>query len=407
MNNTQWTGALSVVFCVALSGCDSDEDARELRNRVTVATQNYSQVEIRSRNTVLEAGRLYTLQLLAGNDEVTDDQTGNADWSVSDPNVLSVDPSSGLISALADGTATISSSFGSLSDSIELRVSSAPLEGIMLEPPATLDECNSVQLVASGLFPADDDSVRDITDTVTWAVGDASVGAFSGAAAGLFFSSNAGAAFITAGRDGISDEASITIEDTLDSITLTPVDPVVTTSTGTQFTATASYRDSDVIRDVSDNSTWSVSNTSVAQVDNALPDKGLLNASVNSNVELTVRCGGEEDTVDITIGNPSIATSIGFNRDSPWDFEFTNQAPIQLQAIATLQTGETVFITDDVDWDIISRTTNAITVNNSSNKGEVTVNGRGTATIRITYTGSAFDETNSTISPAFLEINVL
>lgn len=403
-----------LLCCLLFVACDSDDDARELRNRVTVATQNYNIVEIRSRNDVLETGDVSALELWAGTDVATDEQTADALWSTSDRNIATVS-SAGFVTALADGLVTISASFGSLTDTVELRVSSASLTSISVLAPATLNECDSVQLNARGIFAADDGSERAITDSVTWSVSNSpdTVGLFSSTTAGLFRSSNAGAAVVTASRDGISAQTTITIADNLQVLNLSPENPIITTTSTTQFSVTAEYQDVEETPDVTDNASWSVADTSSASVDNTLPGKGALSAISNSNVTLQVTCGGVQTSAVLEVGDPSIVESLSFGReDNPFEFNFPGEElTVTLRAIATLQTQEEVIITEDVDWITESRDTNLLVLSNDSgSKGQLTVRGRGSITVRIEYDVDEFDEfdeVNSTFNTPTLTINVL
>lgn len=403
----------TLLCCLVLSACDSDDDARELRNRVMVATQSYNVVEIRSLNEILETGNVSALELWAGTDVPTDEQTEDAQWSSSDRSVATVS-SAGLVTAVSDGTVTITAAFGPLSDEVELRVSSAPLTSLTVLAPVALNECDSVQLNASGFFAADG-SERAITDSVTWSVSNdpATVGVFSATTPGLFRSSNAGSALITASRDDISAQATITVADNLQALNLTPIDPVITPSEVTEFSVNAVYSDSPDTPDVTDNATWSVSDTGNASVDNTLPDKGALTAISTSDITLQVVCGGIETTASFAVGDPSIVESISFGRDdNPFEFEFPGEElTVTLRAIATLQTQTQVTITEDVDWITESRNTDLLVLSNDSgSKGQLTVRGRGTITVRIEYDVDEFDdfdEVNSTFNTPTLTINVL
>lgn len=409
MNSVCKSGLIGLCGLLVVA-CDSDNDAKELRNRVTVATQNYTVVAIQSANTVLEANRTYSLALLAGVTEANIDQTSDAIWSSSDTSVATVN-SRGELTAISDGTVTITSDFGSLTDSVDLRVSSAPLTSIAIQAPEMLNECDSTQLSATGLFAADNGGERDITDSVNWSVATTpqTVGVFSGTTDGLFRSSGSGTAVITATRDDLSANANIEISDNLVSLAITPQAPVITTTVNTQFTATAGYSDVTESLDVTDNASWSVSSTSVASIDNTPPDKGLLNAISNSNVTLSVTCGGVSANVALEVGDPSIVESIRFGReDNPFEFDFSGETVVQLNAFARLQTQDEVNITQDVDWITVRRSTTALSLSDDTgSKGELTVSGRGSITVRIEYDGDDFDDTNSTFNTPTLVINVL
>ncbi len=408
------SGSCAIMLVGMLVACDSDNDAKQLRNRVTVATQNYDAVEIRSASDVLEADTLSALTLWAGNGEPSIEHTTDAIWASNAVDIAKVS-SAGLVSALADGNVTISAQFGSLTATRVLRVSSAPLTSISLDAPATLDECESVQISATGLFAADDGSERNITDAVSWSVSNtpATVGVFSSVTPGLFRSSNTGSAVITATRGSISRQATIAIADNLESLTLLPVSPVLSTSRPTVFSVTAGYNNKDATPDISDNASWVIADTGIASIDNTLPGKGTLNPFANSNTTMTVSCGGQQVVRSLEIGDPSIVESIKFGReDNPFSFDYQgSEIIVQLRAVAVLQTQNEETITEDVDWIVQSRDDGTpITLSNDSgSKGQLTVRGRGSITVRIEYDfdSDRFNEDDSTFNKPTLTINVL
>lgn len=413
MNKLRHGWVAVLVGCV-IAGCDSEDEARELRNRVTVATQNFNVAEISSKNTVLESGRSYSLELYVGTDTPTLEHTADANWKSSNPEIATV-TDFGVVTGLSDGEVTISSNFGSLSDSLNLRVSSAPLTSITVNAPATLNQCDSTQLSAIGLFEADNDSERNITDTVNWVVtSDTNTpGVFSNATDGLFRSSNFGSALITASRDNLSGEATIAIAENLQALTLTPdpADSIITTRARTQFSVTAVYSDTDETPDVTDNVQWSVSDLSRASVDDTLPDKGLFKARVNGDVTLNVSCGDIGLTKLVEVGDPRVVQRIKFEIDEdPFEFDFTDIDTLQLRALAVLETQEEVFITEELDWIIVERENTLLDVSNEEgSKGELTIDGPGSIKITVKYDlddNDLFNEDDSIFSEPTITIRV-
>lgn len=100
---------------------------------------------------------------------------GGAAWSSSDPAILDVDPSTGLVTATGEGTATITAKAGTLTQTLSLTVGPAPeevaVENVVLNHYSAtvyLDE-DALQLTAS-VLPA-----NAVNSAITWTSSDMSV----------------------------------------------------------------------------------------------------------------------------------------------------------------------------------------------------------------------------------------
>ncbi|WP_350583005.1 Ig-like domain-containing protein, partial [Pseudomonas sp. HY2-MNA-CIBAN-0224] len=88
--------------------------------------------------------------------------------------------------------------------------------------------------------------VHDVSTKVIWSSTDLLVATIdtNGLATGI----DAGSSLITATLDTISDDSNLTvINATLDSITVTPSDPIISNGNTKQFTATGTYSDTSEI----------------------------------------------------------------------------------------------------------------------------------------------------------------
>jgi uncharacterized protein YcfL len=401
-----------IVGAFFVAGCDSDNDVQELRNRFAIASDNITSVSIDDAPEVIELLTPTSLTLTA--DQGAENFASLASWSSSDTNVATVS-SSGIVSGIADGTATIQGVLGPHAAAANIRVSSAELTDIQITAPDQINECGSALFSAEGIFAADNNSVRDLDDW-QWSVSSTpTIGVFSEVTNGLFRSSAAGTATITASRGTVSQVVTVTVNDNLQAISISPADPVVTTSSATQFSATAFYSDGAEQADITDNISWSVSNTSIASVDNTLPAKGSVTASSTGSVTLTAICATVDDTaavqqqVEFSIGDPSVVISIEFQRGNSFNLEYNNNdREIQLNAIANLQDGSTVNINEDVEWTLVRRSTPLLSISNDSgSEGELLIRGVGRITVQVEYDGDRFDEDESTFNIEQITIDVL
>ncbi len=401
----------SVLFAVVLLvvACDSDDDALELRNRFAVAADNISSVSVETPLSVIEVDRPITLSFTSN--DTTENLAARATWSSSNTSIATVS-ANGQVTGVADGTVTIQGSLGPYSDSVDIRVSSAPLTGIEFVVPEPVNECDSVQLQAKGIYASDDDSVREELSGVVWSVSNspATVGVFSTTTNGLFRSSNAGTAVVTATRGDVSEQLSLVISDNLQNIVITPSEPVVSLSSTTQFTATAEYSTVADTPDITDNVSWSIDKTNLAGIDNTLPGKGAVSATAIGEVVVSATCGGVGPaTVAFSIGDPDIVTSIEFEWGSDLVFAYSgSENERQLIVWANLQNGERVRIEEELNWTVLSGgDTNVLSVSNEEgSKGLLTVRGRGSLSVRVKYDGDRFDNDESILNEKTLRITV-
>ena len=404
---------LPVIVCALLvAGCDSDNDVEELRTRFVIASDNITSVSIDDAPQVIELLTPTPLTLTANTG--AENFAALASWSSSDTSVATVS-SSGAVTGIADGTATIQGVLGPYAAAVDIRVSSAELTDIDITAPDLINECGSALFSAAGIYAADNDSVRALDDWQWSVTSSPAIGVFSEVTNGLFLSTAAGDATITATRGTVSQTATVTVNNNLQAIDIIPVAPIVTTSSATQFSATAIYADGAEPADITDNVSWSVSNTSIASVDKTLPDKGSVTASSTGSVMLTAICATVDDTptiqqqVEFSIGDPSVVISIEFQRGNNFTIEYdNNDREIQLNAIANLQDGSTVNINEDVEWTLVQRSTTLLSISDASgSEGELSIRGVGRITIQVEYDGDQFDEDESTFNIERIIIDVL
>lgn len=389
------------------SGCNSDTDTRDLISRVTVASNGYTGIQIDTDNTIVEVDGHQQLSLVAVINEAATNESlaETAFWSSSDTSIATVDRT-GLVTGVADGTIVVSGRFGPLTDSITLTSSSATVVDIIIEPSsATVNECGNTQLSAIANYS--DGSTRGVTNESIWSVTDTSTTGFFSTTdpAGLLRNSNAGTVNVIATREGVeSAGASITVSENLSSIDVPEVASTLTLTTPVTYSAIGTYLDNSTA-DITDNANWSVDDTSVSNVDNVLPIKGQISATLTGNITMTASCGGVADSLTVRVGDPTIVESISFNQISPLVVNYTGGVDsIQLRSIATLEDQSEVDITEDSDWVLFQNNGNFRLSNSSGSKGLLTITGTGVVDVQVEYTGDTF--TSGTFNLPRLEVNV-
>ncbi|MFI5299968.1 MAG: Ig domain-containing protein, partial [Polyangiales bacterium] len=193
--------------------------------------------------------------------------TTTATWTTSDGTVAIV--AAGVVTAEKAGTATITVSIAGLTATATITVSAATLVSLTVSPTgATVPKGSSTKFTATGKYS--DGSTRDLTSTVVWSVGTASVASVSnvagsnGTATGLAVGSSS----IIATIGSISAKGTLTVTGaTLIGVKVSPNPVNLVQGDKTLATATASYSDG-TSADVTASCTWSTDSTTVANVSN-------------------------------------------------------------------------------------------------------------------------------------------
>jgi hypothetical protein len=316
----------------------------------------------------------------------------------------------GVAQATAGGQVTITATSGSISGSTPLIVTAPTLVSIVVTstapavPPAagtraviTIYQGQTQQFYALGTFS--DSSIQNITDTVAWSTGGASVATVSTSSPnfGLATGVGAGTVAVTATSNSIvstttGGDGSLTVTG-LNSITVTPAnptaplgdadssDPYGATNNTLQFTATANYADG-TTPNVTTLATWTSGTPAVATIGGATGLATLLTANtstitatyagVSGNTLLTVSpavlesialCLGAYPGTSCGTSTTSVGATLGLN------------ATQQFSAVGSYSDGSTQDLTNLATW-------------TAANPQEVTVSSAGLATVVATDNGA-------------------
>lgn len=201
-------------------------------------------------------------------------------WSSSDENVATVAANAGgrrgIATGVAAGSATISVTFGGLTDSAPLTVTAAPtLVGLTITPNtiAQLLVGATQQLQANAVFSNGNTQV--VTAQTTWTSSDATVasvsaggggGGFGGGGRGLVTAIGAGSADITAVYNNLTAIVSVSVRAPQPTgLVLTPPSATIRVNDTQQFTAAVTMEDG-TTQTVTTQATWTTSNGAVASI---------------------------------------------------------------------------------------------------------------------------------------------
>src|SRR5437588_3556272 len=225
-----------------------------------VTTVPVATVDLNPATATVQAGQ--TVQLTA----TPKDSNGNAlsgrtvTWTSSNTSVATVS-TSGLVSGVTPGSATITATSEGKSGTASITVTDIPVASVDVAPPtATVQAGQTVQLTAT---PRDANGAALSGRAVTWSSSNTSVATVS--SSGLVSGVTPGSATITATSEGKSGTSSITVTSVpVATVDVTP--PTATVQAGQTVQLTATPRDANGAALSGRSVTWSSNNTSVATV---------------------------------------------------------------------------------------------------------------------------------------------
>src|SRR6185437_1360481 len=268
---------------------------------ITVTLVPVASVTVSPASPTVTAGQ--TVQLTA----TPKDANGNPltgrtiTWSSSNTSVATVS-SSGLVSGVVAGSATITATSEGQSGTAAITVTNVSVASVTVSPAtASVVAGQTVQLTAT---PKDANGTALTGRVVTWSSSNTAVASVN--ASGLVTGGAAGSATITATSEGKTGTAAITVTSVpVASVTVTPASASVAAGQTVQLTATPKDANGNPLtgRVV----TWSSSNTSVATVNGS----GLVSGVVAGTATITATSEGQSGTSAITVTGaaPGCATS--------------------------------------------------------------------------------------------------
>ena len=213
-------------------------------------------ITLDKQETTIKKGDTVDLKVIYNPEDTTDSK--DVTWTSSDNTVASVDED-GTVTALKDGTTTITAKVGDLTADCIVNVREVPLEEIDLNQNAiTLNKGEKSEPLVVSYNP--DDTTDD--KTVTWSSSDDDVATVED---GVRTATGAGTATITATVGEFTAECEVTVISPLESITLTADRTTDNLEVGDTVNLTVEYNPADTTDDKA--VTWSSSDEDVATVD--------------------------------------------------------------------------------------------------------------------------------------------
>ena len=330
-------------------------------------------------------------------DGTTKSLTSTANWLSSAPAVATIN-TAGVATGVTGGTTTISASSGGITGSTTLTVAN-PLVSIAVTPSAiALAPGATQQYTAIGTFA--DKTTQDLTATATWQSSSSTIASIS-SPGGLATAVAPGNVTISATSNGITGSASLTVNNPLVSIAVTPANPSVAPLTKQSFTATGTYLDSAALppQDITTAVTWASSNPAAATISNSPGSQGIATVlnSPGQTTNISATMGSISGSTQLTVKNVTIQSILV----TPVNPTISLALQQQFTATATLSDGSQQDITNSVNW--TSGDTSKVTI--AQNSGLATAVGVTSTPVTITATftpNGVSGSTNVTVNAASL-----
>ncbi|MDH4120647.1 MAG: Ig-like domain-containing protein [Deltaproteobacteria bacterium] len=328
----------------------------------------------------------------------TVDITSSVTWASSSNAIATID-GTGLATAMATGTVTLTASLSGQSGTASLTVTPAALTSIAVTPGATsLAKGLTQQLAATGTYT--DATTADLTNTVSWTSSNNPAATVD--ASGLVTAHSTGTATLTASLSGKSGTASLTVTPAaLSSIAVTPASASLPKGLTQQLTATGTYTDA-TTADLTNTVSWTSSDNLTATVGAA----GLATAQGTGTATLTASLSGKSGSASLTV----TAKTLQSIAVTPGTVTLQQGATAQLTATGTYSDNSTANLTNTVNWtssDNLIATVDGTGLATATGQGSVTLTaslGGKSNTASVTVTGVALSFL--TVTPATASLAV-
>jgi len=324
------------------------------------------------------------------------DVTATAAWTSSAASTAMVN-TSGVVTGLNLGAATITATLDTVSGSTTLTVTAATLVSIDVTPASPQIAAGAPQqFTATGIYT--DYSTQNITTAVSWTSANTTVATISNAAgsAGLATGVRGGTSSIIATLNGVSGSTVLTVSGALlVSITVTPANSSAAKGTQQNFTATGLYNDG-TQQNLTTVVNWS-SSTAAASISNVAGSQGQATAAAVGATTITATYGAITGSTHFTV---TAATLVSIAVTAP-HLSIAKGTTVQFTATGTYSDQTTQNLTQTAAWNSATATVATIT-NAPATAGVATGMALGTTVITAMSAGVTSAPVTLTVTPAAL-----
>ena len=266
------------------------------------------------------------------------DLTQSVGWSISNPDIASVD-SSGLTTSLSTGIANVAAAMEGHNSSSVLSISKAAVVSIAVSPSdLSIPLGNQIQLTATGTFT--DKSTQDVTNLVTWASSQPGVALVS--SSGLAVSRSVGTSAITATLDSVNASSPLTVSPAvLVSLVMSENHATIPLGTTAQFTAKGVYTDGSQ-QDLTNSVSWTAAPSGVVSISSS----GLATGRAVGAATVSATSGSVSSTGALTVSAAGLVSIVMSENHATIPLGTT----AQFMAKGVYTDGSTQDLTNSVSW---------------------------------------------------------
>ena len=315
--------------------------------------------------------------------------SNNRRWSVSRPELASIDENGNFVS-IAEGNLSVKLQIGGFEAEFPMQILNETLSSInQIIGDETLERCIPKNYSATGLFSQG--STRGLTN-VTWDIVNKEVGTVGVAVNGVVpvTGVNEDILVLTATVGDVSEKISITVSNSLQTITITPETLAVEVGNSLSLGATGTYLNDSIERDVAitGSVTWRApENNGIATVSNLAASKGVVSPIAQGSTQITASCGNisaQKALVVLAAGSTS-QTSIAFEGNSPRVLSLSEGQEQLRVSTGSVYNSDNDKTTDaDTVWAVVTGS-DIVSFSSTAGKGTIVPLATGVATIRATY----------------------
>lgn len=346
--------------------------------RVVVSGAAMTALQVEPIDPVVGRGLRVEMRAMARYaDGLVSEVTQAATWTTTNASVTSL-TQEGVVRTRQDGTSVIIAEIDQLRATSNITVTDAELTQLNIEPTSLEMGPNQRALMrATGTWA--DGTTRDITQSVIWTSSSPEAVAISNedGARGALWSVALGGATITASLQDVVAQANVTVTDRrIVEIEVTP--EMITTPTGTQLKLEATgIFDDESERDITQQATWSSTNSFAAVASDKLSERGTVKALNPGQGDIEVRLGDVVASVPFTVTDATL-TSIEIE---PANATLTTGEVRAYDAYGLWDDGSRAPITDQITWSVTNDSV-ARVLNGGDARGEVQTLLPGTTEVR-------------------------